>query len=96
MKLKLLSANAVLDDAEEKQISNKAVRVWLGELKKALNQVDSLLDETNSEALRLKLEKAEFGSSSTSEVQNLIDSSDVFEKSVEPKILEILDTLLTK
>ncbi|XP_062016862.1 putative disease resistance RPP13-like protein 1 [Rosa rugosa] len=93
LKQMLLSANAGLGDAEEKQTRNKAVRAWLGELKDALNEADSLLNEIGSEALRRRLEEAEFGSSSTSEVQNLIDSSDEFDESLKPKILDILDNL---
>ncbi|XP_070680496.1 putative disease resistance RPP13-like protein 1 isoform X2 [Malus domestica] len=63
LKIKLLSVNSVLDDAEEKQFKNPAVREWLDELKDALYAADDLLDEIKAEALRRKLEGDESSSS---------------------------------
>ena len=51
-----MSAGALLNDAEEKQISDPAVKKWLDELKDAVYVADDLLDEIAYEAMRCKLE----------------------------------------
>ncbi|XP_020231426.1 putative disease resistance RPP13-like protein 1 [Cajanus cajan] len=56
LKIKLLSLNAVLNDAEEKQITDLAVRAWLDELKDAVLDAEDLLDEINTDSLRCKVE----------------------------------------
>ncbi|CAI0461781.1 unnamed protein product [Linum tenue] len=50
------SVNAVLDDAEEKQVSKPAVKMWLDELKDAVFEADDLFDEISYRALRARLE----------------------------------------
>ncbi|KAF3437372.1 hypothetical protein FNV43_RR20125 [Rhamnella rubrinervis] len=54
LKLKLLSANALLKDAEEKQIRNPDVREWIAELEEAIYDGDDLMDDINTEALQCK------------------------------------------
>ncbi|XP_057511494.1 putative disease resistance protein RGA3 [Actinidia eriantha] len=51
----LLEIRAVLDDAEEKQITNKLVNLWLEELQDLAYDLDDLLDEFSTEALRYEL-----------------------------------------
>ncbi|XP_057511060.1 putative disease resistance RPP13-like protein 1 isoform X3 [Actinidia eriantha] len=51
----LLEIHAVLDDAEEKQITSKLVNLWLEELQDLAYDLDDLLDEFFTEALRYKL-----------------------------------------
>ncbi|KAG6781659.1 hypothetical protein POTOM_014570 [Populus tomentosa] len=52
----MISGGGLLDDAEEKQITNKAVRDWLAEYKDAVYEADDFLDEIAYEALRQELE----------------------------------------
>ncbi|KAK3415396.1 hypothetical protein EUGRSUZ_H01018 [Eucalyptus grandis] len=51
LEVALRSANAVLDDAEEKQMTNDSVRKWLDELKDAVYDADDLFDEIAAEDL---------------------------------------------
>ncbi|XP_048425332.1 putative disease resistance RPP13-like protein 1 [Pyrus x bretschneideri] len=52
LKVTLNTLHAVLNDAEEKQIVNLAVGVWLNDLKDAVFYAEDLVDEIDSEALR--------------------------------------------
>ncbi|XP_070674036.1 putative disease resistance RPP13-like protein 1 [Malus domestica] len=93
LEIMLLSVNVVLDDAEEMQISNSAVKHWLEKLKESVYDADDLLDEIKTEALSRKLE-VEAAGSSTSQVHERISSSHgAFDKSVLPKIHEVVDRL---
>nr|XP_048318675.1 putative disease resistance RPP13-like protein 1 [Ziziphus jujuba var. spinosa] len=56
LKIVLLAINAVLDDAEEKQITNPNIKQWLDELEAASYEADDLLDEIATHALQSKLE----------------------------------------
>ncbi|KAG5539131.1 hypothetical protein RHGRI_019625 [Rhododendron griersonianum] len=56
LKLKLLGLNKVLNDAEDKQITHRAVKEWLDELKDAVYHAEDLVDEIATEALRCKVE----------------------------------------
>ncbi|XVE78893.1 hypothetical protein DITRI_Ditri14bG0014900 [Diplodiscus trichospermus] len=85
----LLSVNAVLDDAEGKQIVNQNVKKWLNELKDAVYDAEDLLDELATEARRSKQE-ARFQTSST-KVWNFWSPLNPFQKRIESKLLEILE-----
>ena len=97
MKLKrtLLTLNAVLDDAEEKQIEKPAVREWLDDLKHAVFDAEDLLDEINYEALRCKLEgEAQTADKLTKKVRYLLSTSrHKFYQSMNAKIQELLERL---
>jgi Leucine-rich repeat (LRR) protein len=56
LKTTMISGGGLLDDAEEKQITNRAVRDWLAEYKDAVYEADDFLDEIAYEALRQELE----------------------------------------
>ncbi|KAL7204277.1 hypothetical protein ACSBR2_017363 [Camellia fascicularis] len=64
---------AFLDDAEEKQIENKAVKMWLEELTDLAYDLDDILDEFATEALQLKLiAKSQAASTSKSKLRAMI------------------------
>jgi hypothetical protein len=51
----LLKIYAVLDDAEEKQVTSRLVKIWLDELEDLAYDVEDILDEFATEALRREL-----------------------------------------
>ncbi|CDP20160.1 unnamed protein product [Coffea canephora] len=52
----LLAVEAVLDDAENKEIQSPSIKKWLEELHDTYYQAEDLLDKINTEALRIKVE----------------------------------------
>ncbi|KAL1102598.1 hypothetical protein V6Z11_D05G376200 [Gossypium hirsutum] len=99
---------AVLNDAEEKQIGNKGVRNWLEDLQDLAYDMDDILDEFAYEELRLALLKTQ-AQASISKVRKLIPTcctssnfsptSFLFNNSMIPKMKEItarLDSLTTR
>ncbi|TYH47167.1 hypothetical protein ES332_D11G392400v1 [Gossypium tomentosum] len=99
---------AVLDDAEEKQIKNEGVKKWLEDLQDLAYDVDDILDEFAYEELRLRLNKSQ-AEASTSKVRKLIPTcctssnfaptSFLFKNSMIPKVKEItarLNSLTTR
>jgi hypothetical protein len=92
LKITLLSVNALLEDAEEKQFSKPTVKAWLDELKDVVYDAETVLDEIATEALQRKLD-AEF-QTTASKVRNIISTShNHFVKEIEPKLKEVLDRL---
>ncbi|XP_030965414.1 putative disease resistance RPP13-like protein 1 [Quercus lobata] len=89
----LMKIRAVLDDAEEKQMTNRLVKIWLDELEDLAYDVDDILDEFATEALGRKLNPEP----STSKVRKIVDacigSNRSFATSMRSKIEEI-DTRL--
>ncbi|XP_016646940.1 PREDICTED: putative disease resistance protein RGA3 [Prunus mume] len=50
---------AVLDDAEQRQVTEQAVKIWLDELKDISYQMVDVLDEWNTDILKQQVEKQE-------------------------------------
>ncbi|XP_052885081.1 putative disease resistance RPP13-like protein 1 [Gossypium arboreum] len=99
---------AVLNDAEEKQIRNKGVRNWLEDLQDLAYDMDDILDEFAYEELRLALLKTQ-AQACISKVRKLVPTcctssnfsptSFLFNNSMIPKMKEItarLDSLTTR
>lgn len=57
LKTTLLVLGAVLNDAEEKQITDLAIKEWLEELKDVVYDAEDLLDEINTGALRCNVKQ---------------------------------------
>ncbi|XP_017984222.1 PREDICTED: putative disease resistance RPP13-like protein 1 [Theobroma cacao] len=92
LKPALMSVKAVLDDAENKQITNPNVRSWIDELKDAVYDAEDLLDEIATEALRSRLE-SEDQTSIAKQVRSLFSSLNPFNSGMGSKLEEILETL---
>ncbi|KAJ1399775.1 P-loop containing nucleoside triphosphate hydrolase [Sesbania bispinosa] len=75
MKTTLLSLQAVLNDAEEKQITNPAVKEWLDKLRDAVFEADELMDEINTEALRCKVKTKYQVQTASAKVRNILSST---------------------
>nr|TKS18319.1 hypothetical protein D5086_0000004760 [Populus alba] len=59
LKSNLLDIQSVLEDADRKQVKDKAVRHWVDKLKDACYDMDDVLDEWSTAILRWKMEEAE-------------------------------------
>ena len=89
LKITLSVINAVLNEAEEKQIKNPVVKEWVNKLKDAAYHAQDLLDEIATDASRYKLE-AEL--KSKVQLFNLTSHSSSY-KGLELKIEETLGRL---
>ncbi|PPS15839.1 hypothetical protein GOBAR_AA04735 [Gossypium barbadense] len=92
LKPTLMSVKAVLDDAENKQITNPNVKSWTDELKDAVYDADDLLDEISTEALRNKIE-SEYQTTPMKQVSSFFSSFYPFKDGTQSKLEEILGTL---
>ncbi|XP_031279835.1 putative disease resistance RPP13-like protein 1 [Pistacia vera] len=70
----LMKIRAVLDDADEKQMTNRLVKIWLGELQNLAYDVEDILDEFATEGLRRKLLLEPQTQATKSKVRKLISS----------------------
>ncbi|GMN29542.1 hypothetical protein TIFTF001_002471 [Ficus carica] len=92
LKIMLLSANAVLNSAEEMQSRNPTVKEWLDELKEVTHELEDLMEAIKTAALSCKLRRGEVGSSRNSnQLLSLVSSS--FTAEVEPEVAEIMERL---
>ncbi|KAI4353125.1 hypothetical protein L6164_002096 [Bauhinia variegata] len=92
----LSTIRAVLEDAEEKQLSNRAIRDWLQKLKDAAHRLDDILDEISTESLRLEYRGLKHGSVSKSKssfFSSLHPKHVLFRRSVATKMKDIMERL---
>ena len=95
LKKTLEIAQAVLHDDKNKRILNLAAKEWLDTLRYAFFQVETLLDEINTEALRCKIE-AEYKTPTITidQVRNIFSSrSNQFHRVVNSKMQKLIQTL---
>lgn len=93
LNIMLISINAVVDDAEEKQIRNTYVKAWLDEVKDAVFEAEDMLDEIDTQVSKCKLE-AESETTNSSKVWNFLSASiGSFDKEIESKMKQVLDNL---
>ncbi|XP_070682979.1 putative disease resistance RPP13-like protein 1 isoform X2 [Malus domestica] len=92
LKLALLTLDAVLDEAHEKEFRDAAVANWLDEFRKAAFDAEALLDEIDTQASRIKME-AEDESTSTTQVNVLSDPFLRISERINSKIAQLSDRL---
>ncbi|XP_031271086.1 putative disease resistance RPP13-like protein 1 [Pistacia vera] len=88
----LLKIKAVLHDAEEKQVREETVKIWLAELRNLAYDVEDMLDEFATEALRRKLLN-DPDQASTSKVRKLIPS---FCSSLNPRTVKFNSMMMSQ
>ncbi|XP_015158913.1 putative disease resistance RPP13-like protein 1 [Solanum tuberosum] len=96
LKMTLRGFQIVLSDAENKQVSNPSVSVWLNELGDAVDSAENLIEEVNYEALRLKVEgqHQNFAETSNQQVSDLnLRLSDEFFHNIKDKLEDTIETL---
>ncbi|XP_030952818.1 putative disease resistance protein RGA3 isoform X1 [Quercus lobata] len=75
----LKTIHAVLEDAEKRQLTETAVKVWLQKLKDVSYEMDNMLDEWNTALIQSEIEKEEAKSENSltveKKVRSLIPSS---------------------
>ena len=89
----LLSADVLLNDAEEKQLRQANVKKWLEELKEVLYEADRVTDKINTEVLRLKMEKGESRSKACKCLNFMPKMFSPFDHAVKSEIEDILSIL---
>jgi hypothetical protein len=91
LKVALMSVNAVLEDAEDRQFTETSVKEWLDELKDTVYDAEDILDEIATKDLRHKLD-SEFGTIA-SKVRHSISTSLFDVNKIEGKVKDVVDRL---
>ncbi|KAL4389807.1 putative disease resistance RPP13-like protein 1 [Arachis hypogaea] len=91
LKMLLLSVTAVLDDAEEKQLTDQLVKEWVDRLKNAVFDADDLLDEIATRALQDMMEPGP--RTTLDQVRDYASSLNPFAERVKSKVERIVERL---
>jgi len=91
-KIKLLSVNAVLKDAEDKQFMKPDVKKWVDSVYDAVYDAEQVLDEISTKAQQRKLD-AELGNFGSKVRNSISRSTSRFVKKVEKQIEKLLKRL---
>jgi Leucine-rich repeat (LRR) protein len=91
LKIALLSVNAVLEDAEDRQFMETSVKEWLHELKDTVYDAEDILDEIATRHSRHQLD-SEFGTIA-SKVRHSISAAPFDVNKIEGKIKDVVDRL---
>ncbi|KAL5564774.1 hypothetical protein UlMin_027938 [Ulmus minor] len=92
LKVKLRSADVLLNDAEEKQLTSQGVKEWLDDLNDVIYKADFLMDKINNEALQREMEDE--SATTARKFLNFVSTSvRAFEKTVIAEGQEILKKL---
>ncbi|KAB5565072.1 hypothetical protein DKX38_005126 [Salix brachista] len=93
LKARMRSVSKLLNDAEEKQIIDAAVKEWLDELKDAVYQADDFLDEIAYKSLGLNLEGESRGQTCTDQLRSFLASLNPCRKGVREVQIELTKIL---
>nr|KYP44675.1 Putative disease resistance RPP13-like protein 1 [Cajanus cajan] len=95
LKIKLLSIDALADDAEQKQFRDPRVQAWLVAVKDVVLDAEDLMDEIDYELSKCNLEAESESQTCTCKVPSFFKSSSVssFNKEIKSRMEQILDNL---
>ncbi|XP_054790406.1 putative disease resistance protein At3g14460 isoform X2 [Prosopis cineraria] len=86
--------NALIDDAEQKEITNPNVKAWLDMVKDAVHDAEDALDEIDYEETKRVVEAKSQSGSVIREVRNFFTgSASSFDKEIESRIKQVLHNL---
>ncbi|KAL2979482.1 hypothetical protein AAZX31_13G175200 [Glycine max] len=95
LKVKLLSIDALADDAEQKQFRDSRVKAWLVAVKDAVHESEDVLDEIEYEHSKCQVEAEPESQTCTCKVPNFFKSSPLssFNKEVKSRMEQLIGSL---
>ena len=94
LEITLVSLQAILNDAEEKQIKNPAVKKWLEMLQDAVFEADNLFDQIHTEELKCKVEAEYENQTATAQVlKNISYRFKRFNRKINFKLYKLFESL---
>ncbi|RDX75102.1 putative disease resistance RPP13-like protein 1, partial [Mucuna pruriens] len=93
LKVKILSINVLVDDAEQKQFRDPRIRDWVIRAKHVVFEAEDILDEIDYELSKCELEAE--SQTTDSKTRNFFKSSSVssFDKEIESRMEQVLDDI---